>query len=125
METLTTGKSAEAIVEFKRALQLAPGSDEGYRRLGSAYRTAGRKDDAIQAYRHAFAFAGQHLGQFWVLLEKSRKIIMCKWRYANQSGGTDPALGNPTSDRSASDRPEDSARTRCDLIIEIEEMFNH
>src|SRR2546426_7705490 len=28
-----TGKTAEALVELKQALQLAPNSDEGYRRL--------------------------------------------------------------------------------------------
>jgi tetratricopeptide (TPR) repeat protein len=46
-----TGKSAEAIVELRRALELAPNSDEGYRRLGDAYRASGRKEEAIQAYQ--------------------------------------------------------------------------
>jgi eukaryotic-like serine/threonine-protein kinase len=48
-----TGKTAEAIVELKRALTLAPNSDEGYRRLGDAYMTAGKQDDALQAYQQA------------------------------------------------------------------------
>lgn len=47
----STGKYAEAIVELRRALELAPNSDEGYRRLGDAYRANGRKEEAIQAYQ--------------------------------------------------------------------------
>jgi serine/threonine protein kinase/Flp pilus assembly protein TadD len=50
---LATGKTAEAVAEFKQALALAPNSDEGYRRLGSAWVAAGRKDEALTAYRHA------------------------------------------------------------------------
>ncbi|MGB6945665.1 MAG: protein kinase [Bryobacteraceae bacterium] len=48
-----TGKTTEAIVELKRALELAPNSDEGYRRLGDAYLAAGKADDAIQSYQRA------------------------------------------------------------------------
>lgn len=48
-----TGKTAEAIVEFNRALELAPSSDEGYRRLGSAYRSAGKKQEALWSYKRA------------------------------------------------------------------------
>jgi serine/threonine-protein kinase len=48
-----TGKSAEATAELTRALQLAPNSDEGYRRLGDAYRAAGRKEDAVKSYQKA------------------------------------------------------------------------
>ncbi len=48
-----TGKSAEAIAELRRALELAPNSDDGYRRLGDAYRASGRRDEAIQAYQKA------------------------------------------------------------------------
>jgi serine/threonine protein kinase/tetratricopeptide (TPR) repeat protein len=48
-----TGKTTEAIVELKRALELAPNSDEGYRRLGDAYLAAGKPDDALQAYQRA------------------------------------------------------------------------
>ncbi len=48
-----TGKTTEAIVQLKRALELAPNSDEGYRRLGDAYRAAGKTDDALQAYQKA------------------------------------------------------------------------
>jgi eukaryotic-like serine/threonine-protein kinase len=49
----TTGQSAQAIVELKRALDLAPNSDEGYRRLGGAYLSAGQGDKAIQALQKA------------------------------------------------------------------------
>jgi tetratricopeptide (TPR) repeat protein len=48
-----TGKTAEAVVEFKRALELAPNSDEGYRRLGSAFLAAGKKQEAVESYERA------------------------------------------------------------------------
>jgi tetratricopeptide (TPR) repeat protein len=48
-----TGKTSEAIVELKRALTLAPNSDEGYRRLGDAYLAAAKENDAIQSYQQA------------------------------------------------------------------------
>ena len=48
-----SGKSAEAIAELKRALELAPNSDDGYRGLGKAYLALGQKDQAIQAYQKA------------------------------------------------------------------------
>ncbi len=49
----STGKTAQAIAELKRALQLAPNSDEAYRRLGRAYRSAGRKDEALASFQKA------------------------------------------------------------------------
>jgi serine/threonine protein kinase/tetratricopeptide (TPR) repeat protein len=48
-----TGKSAEAIAILNRALELAPNSDDAYRRLGGAYAKIGRKEDAIIAYQKA------------------------------------------------------------------------
>jgi eukaryotic-like serine/threonine-protein kinase len=48
-----TGKTAEAIVELKRAVALAPNSDEGYRRLGDAYLVSGKEDEAAQAFKQA------------------------------------------------------------------------
>ena len=49
-----TGKAAEATAELMRALELAPNSDEGYRRLGDAYRAAGHKEDAaVKSYQKA------------------------------------------------------------------------
>ena len=48
-----TDKNAQAILELKRALQLAPNSDEAYRALGDAYLTAGQGDEAIQAFQKA------------------------------------------------------------------------
>jgi serine/threonine-protein kinase len=44
-----TGKMTESIVELDRALQLAPNSDEGYRRLGGVYFVTGRKEEALKA----------------------------------------------------------------------------
>lgn len=48
-----TGQPAEAIVEIKRALELAPNSDDGYRRLGNAYLANGQGEKAIQAIQKA------------------------------------------------------------------------
>lgn len=49
----STGRNAEAIEELKRALALAPNSDEAYRRLGTAYKLAGDKAESIAAYQSA------------------------------------------------------------------------
>jgi TolB-like protein len=54
---LGTGRFAEAIEEMKRAVNLAPNSDEGYRRLASAYLRSGRKNEAIEAYEKAIQIA--------------------------------------------------------------------
>ena len=48
-----TGKSAEAVSELKRALELAPNSDDGYLRLGRAYLNMGQKPEALAAFQHA------------------------------------------------------------------------
>jgi tetratricopeptide (TPR) repeat protein/TolB-like protein len=48
-----SGKNAEAIAELKRALELAPNSDDGYRGLGRAYRALGQREQSIQAYQKA------------------------------------------------------------------------
>jgi tetratricopeptide (TPR) repeat protein len=48
-----SGRTAEAIVELKRALEIAPNSDEAYRRLGSAYLNSGRSSEGIQALQKA------------------------------------------------------------------------
>jgi tetratricopeptide (TPR) repeat protein len=48
-----TGRTAGAIAEVKRALELAPNSDEGWRRLGLAYEKAGQRDREIEALEEA------------------------------------------------------------------------
>jgi serine/threonine-protein kinase len=50
---LATGKTAEAIVELKRAIEIAPNSDEAYRRLAAAYLAAGRGQEAVQMHLKA------------------------------------------------------------------------
>jgi eukaryotic-like serine/threonine-protein kinase len=54
------GKTNEAIVELKRAADLAPNSDDAFRRLGRAYLNSGRADEAIEAYRKAIAINPYH-----------------------------------------------------------------
>lgn len=48
-----TGKNAEAVAELRRAMEMEPNSDEGYRRLGAAYLDIGRSKEAIQSYQKA------------------------------------------------------------------------
>jgi len=48
-----TGKTAEAVSEIKRALELAPNSDDGYRRLGDAFKAGNNKQEALAAYDRA------------------------------------------------------------------------
>ncbi|MEN3339048.1 MAG: hypothetical protein V7647_2724 [Acidobacteriota bacterium] len=55
-----TGRTAEAIVELTRATELAPNSDDAYRRLGRAYLTSGHGDEAIEAYKKALAVNQYH-----------------------------------------------------------------
>ena len=48
-----TGKNAEAVAELRRAISLAPTSDEAYRRLGSTYMDSGQSEQGIQAFQKA------------------------------------------------------------------------
>ena len=48
-----TGKSQEAIQQFKKALEIAPNSDDGYLRLGRAYLDAGQKTEGLAAFKKA------------------------------------------------------------------------
>lgn len=48
-----TGKTAQAVSEIQRALQLEPNSDDGYVRLGKAYLVTGQVDAALTALKKA------------------------------------------------------------------------
>jgi tetratricopeptide (TPR) repeat protein len=50
---LATGRFAEAVEEMKRAVELAPNSDEAYRRLATANLRLGKKNEAMEAYQKA------------------------------------------------------------------------
>jgi serine/threonine-protein kinase len=50
---LATGKTNEAIVELTKALELAPNSDDAYRRLAGAHMRAGRSEEAIAMHLKA------------------------------------------------------------------------
>jgi len=52
---LLTGKTSEAISEFNRAVELAPSSDEAFRRLGNAFSQAKNKDLALKNFNKAIA----------------------------------------------------------------------
>lgn len=71
-----TGKTAEAIVELKRAAAMAPSSDDAYRRLGRAYLASGRGKEAIEAYGKAVQINPYH----WV---NSAQLGVAHVRLAN------------------------------------------
>ncbi len=50
---LATGKTAEAVAELRRALELEPNSDEALRRLANALLAARRQPEAIRAFQDA------------------------------------------------------------------------
>jgi serine/threonine protein kinase/tetratricopeptide (TPR) repeat protein len=76
-----TGKTTEAIVELKRALELAPSSDEGYRRLANAYLSARQKDEALKAFQQAidtnpyYWLNYNHLGKAYFQLGENQKAL--------------------------------------------------
>src|SRR5712692_1935563 len=83
-----SGKGSEGVSELKRALQLAPNSDDGYRGLGKAYLALGQRDLALQAYQKAielnpyywvnYNYAGQayaNLGEYDKALASFQRII--------------------------------------------------
>ncbi|MGH9685729.1 MAG: protein kinase domain-containing protein [Candidatus Acidiferrales bacterium] len=49
----STGKYSESVAELKRALSLAPNSDDFYRRLGDVYLDSGDAAEALDAYQKA------------------------------------------------------------------------
>ena len=83
-----TGRSAEAIAILNHALELAPNSDDAYRRLGGAYARIGRNDDAISAYQKAIGInpyywfnynaageAYKRMGKFDEALKAFKRIV--------------------------------------------------
>jgi serine/threonine-protein kinase len=48
-----TGKYSEATAELRRAIALAPSSDEAYRRLGTVYMDSGQAKQGIEAFQKA------------------------------------------------------------------------
>ncbi|HZU42450.1 MAG TPA: protein kinase, partial [Terriglobales bacterium] len=54
-----TGKYEEAVLQFRRATELDPTSDDAVRGLGSAYEHLGKLADAEAAYRHAIELRPQ------------------------------------------------------------------
>jgi serine/threonine protein kinase/tetratricopeptide (TPR) repeat protein len=83
-----TGKSAEAVAELRRALELAPNNDEGYRRLGDTYRATGRQEEAIRAYEKAieispyYWFNWNALGSAYFRLGENQKALEAFQRVA-------------------------------------------
>ena len=61
---LGTGRLTEAVDEMKRAVTLAPNSDDGYRRLAGAYLISGRKNEAIEAYQKAIRIGPYYWGNY-------------------------------------------------------------
>jgi serine/threonine protein kinase/tetratricopeptide (TPR) repeat protein len=95
-----TGKSAQAIVELKRALELAPNSDEVYRRLANAYLAAGQKDDALRAYQQAidvnpyYGLNYTRLGSAYFQLGENQKALGALNRAVELTPDSSAAYGN-------------------------------
>jgi serine/threonine protein kinase/tetratricopeptide (TPR) repeat protein len=95
-----TGKTAEAIVELKRALELAPNSDEGFRRLATAYLAAGQKNDALHAYQQAidvnpyYELNYTRLGAAYFQLGDNQKALAALNRAAELLPDSPAAYGN-------------------------------
>jgi tetratricopeptide (TPR) repeat protein len=85
---LATGKTQESIVELRRALEIAPNSDEVYRRLAIAYGRLGNNDAAVQMHLKAIeknpyywlnhnALGGTYfrIGEYEKAAEQFRRVI--------------------------------------------------
>jgi Flp pilus assembly protein TadD/TolB-like protein len=78
---LATGRTAQAIVELRRVVEMAPNSDDAHRRLGGAYLNSGRADEAIAAYRKAVEvnpyhwFNSNNLGVAYVRLARYPEAV--------------------------------------------------
>ena len=83
-----TGKAAEAIAELTVASELAPNSDDVFRRLGRAYLATGRGPESVQSYEKAIkanpyywvsysalAAAYIRLGNYSPAVEALQKVI--------------------------------------------------
>ncbi len=106
---LLTGKTTEAISEFNRAVELAPSSDEAYRRLSAAYRTAKNRELALKnakrattinpysfANFNALGLAESTFGNYDAAVEAFKKVIQLQPDYAggyNNIGGMYYKLG--------------------------------
>ena len=98
-----TGEYEKAIEAFKRAVQLAPDSEESHYRLGLAYGSLGRYKEAVEAYNRAvrinpdYAAVYQNLGHAYSNLSQYSKAITA-FRKAIQFAPDDVqtyfALGN-------------------------------
>ncbi|UCH83990.1 MAG: tetratricopeptide repeat protein [Candidatus Latescibacterota bacterium] len=69
-------RPGDALVRIDEALLIDPGSNDGYRLKGRAFRQMGQIDDAIQAYRRAIqinnedAWSMNNLGLIWIEAEQ-------------------------------------------------------
>jgi cytochrome c-type biogenesis protein CcmH/NrfG len=76
-----SGEYEKAVEAYKRALQLNPGSEETYYRLGMAYGSLGKFKEAAEAYNNAvrlkpdYAAAYHNLGHAYSNLEEHDKAI--------------------------------------------------
>jgi serine/threonine protein kinase/tetratricopeptide (TPR) repeat protein len=83
-----SGRTAEAVAELKRALEVAPNSDEAYGRIAWAYLNSGRSTDAVQYFQKAIEInpyywmnynnlgnAYYQIGDFAKAAEQYRKVI--------------------------------------------------
>ena len=98
-----TGRTAEALIEFTKASEVAPTSADVASRLARAYLAIGRAEEAIQAYERAITLDPYH----WVGYGALGTALMGLGQYRTS--------GVPTaeSDRAGTGKCRRTQRPRC------------
>jgi len=113
---LATGRTQESIVELRKALDLAPNSDDVYRRLANAYGRLGNNEEALQMHLKAIeknpyywlnynALGGTYFrtGEYEKAAEQFRKVIKIEPENVNGFNDLGAALLQTGSYREAAD----------------------
>ena len=54
------GRTAEAIAEYKRAIQIAPDFPEAHNNLGNAWQIAGRLEESVRCYQRSLSLSPRY-----------------------------------------------------------------
>ncbi len=93
------GRTAEAVGEIQRALQLRPNSDDGYVRLGQVYLNTKRSEDAVTALKKAVELNPYYwnnyyeLGKAYFKLGRNKEALK-QFERAKELDPTNPSLRN-------------------------------
>jgi len=86
---------ADAVVLFRKALQVNPDSDEAYFNLGKAYLGLGRTEDAIRCFKKAAVFNPDSALAFSALLD----VFISERRFHEALGVLQPLLTLESDDQ--------------------------